>query len=377
MNSLVDGSQYLVAGLCIAVLFTGAIFLIAVATWRKKERTYRAANLYLFSFFLVVCLQMLEIISFQLEFIHSVPHLVNLFDPYVALAPFLIYAYIREINGFPLDRIISIVPHLTPGIIILLLNIPVWMLSAEDKVTFALQNYYLANQRLVNYAPSADENLFFVGLLTLFYWWLLGSYLKQSRRTKGTIKRLSRNIRALVLLNACVLTGLGIAWSLPGTYLALLGMFIIDTGYVLYYFLNQVRLPKSSTANPVNSSTEVSKRNQISDDVLAAYEVLKQTIKKGAFRENDLSLRKLADDCGVSTHLASKAINDCTGQNFYDWVNEYRVNDAKRLLIEKPGANVSPICYEVGFNTKSTFYKAFKKIEGQTPNEYRKRQVQN
>lgn len=376
MNSLIDGSQYLVAGLCIAVLFTGIVFLIVVATWRKNENSYRAANLYLFSFFLVVCLQMLEIISFQLEFIHSVPHMVNLFDAYVALAPFLIYAYIREINGFPVDRLGTILPHLTPAIIIVLLNIPVWMLTAEDKVTFALQNYYLEQHRFVNYAPSADENMFYVGLLTLLYWWKLGGYLEKSRRTKGTIKRLSENIRLLVLFNAFVLIGLGLAWSIPGTYLALLGMFIVDTGYVLYYFLNQVQLPKSITTIPAKPSTQIPAKNQISDDVLSAYEVLKQAIKKGAFRENDLSLRKLADNCGVSTHLASKAINDCAGQNFYDWVNEYRINDAKRLLIEKPGANVSPICYEVGFNTKSTFYKAFKKIEGQTPNEYRKRQAQ-
>ena len=374
---LIDGSQYLVASLCTAVLFTSAIFLIVVATWQKKEKAYRLANLYLFSFFLLVCLQMFEILSFQFQLIHRAPHLINVFDPYIALAPFFIYAYLREINGFSFSNIKLILPHMIPALVVFLLNIPAWMLGAEDKLQFALHNYYLENRPLANLAPSADETMLFLGLIVLLYWWQLRRYTKQSHRNKRAIKQLSKNVNRLVLLNGIVLISLGLVWSIPGTYLMLLAMFIVDTGYFLYYFLTDGRLPKPVASKPARATKERVQQGQYTDDVLAAFNTLKQSLEKGAYRDNDISLRTLADDCGLSTHLVSKAINECTGQNFYDWVNEYRVNDAKRLLIEKPGANVSPICYEVGFNTKSTFYKAFKKIEGLTPNEYRKRQAQS
>jgi len=62
-------------------------------------------------------------------------------------------------------------------------------------------------------------------------------------------------------------------------------------------------------------------------------------------------------------------------QTFFDYVNRWRVQDAMRLL-EQSSENVLTISNEVGFNSRSSFYTAFKKVTGNTPTAYRK-QTQN
>ena len=57
---------------------------------------------------------------------------------------------------------------------------------------------------------------------------------------------------------------------------------------------------------------------------------------------------------------------------FFDYINEYRINDAKTLLKEQTDLTVLEILYKIGFNSKSSFYTAFKKETQQTPTKYRK-----
>lgn len=94
-------------------------------------------------------------------------------------------------------------------------------------------------------------------------------------------------------------------------------------------------------------------------------------MQSGLFRDNKFSLQRLALLCGFSTHQISAAINQCSGSNFYDWLNHYRVEAAQQLLKSSDKA-VTTICFDVGFNSKSTFNTAFKKITGYTPSQYRK-----
>jgi len=87
--------------------------------------------------------------------------------------------------------------------------------------------------------------------------------------------------------------------------------------------------------------------------------------------DNELRLVHLADQLGFSTHLLSKVINKKSGKNFNQFVNDYRLQEAKRLLIENPEYNIKTIYFDVGFNNKATFYNAFKKEFHCTPIQYR------
>jgi AraC-like DNA-binding protein len=92
------------------------------------------------------------------------------------------------------------------------------------------------------------------------------------------------------------------------------------------------------------------------------------------YQDPDLHLDGLADSVGISTRSLSALINGHHKQNFYDFVNDYRVRDAQRQL-EDPSLKsktIQKIFEDAGFSSKSTFHTYFKKVTGKTPSEYRK-----
>lgn len=86
-----------------------------------------------------------------------------------------------------------------------------------------------------------------------------------------------------------------------------------------------------------------------------------------------LSLPQLAAHLEVSVHYLSQSINQQSGQNFFDFINGLRVTEAQRRLQEQRALNILTIAMDVGFNSKSAFYTAFKKYAGMTPGAYRKK----
>ena len=64
-------------------------------------------------------------------------------------------------------------------------------------------------------------------------------------------------------------------------------------------------------------------------------------------------------------------LNDNMQLRYTDLVNQYRIEEACRLIESNSHYNLEAIAYEVGFNSKSTFYATFKKIKGTTPSRFR------
>ena len=92
------------------------------------------------------------------------------------------------------------------------------------------------------------------------------------------------------------------------------------------------------------------------------------------FTDAKLSLESLAEELKISTSFLSSIINKGNKTSFTDYINDYRVNQAKELLKDVEYANykILSIGMESGFNSKSTFYSAFKKHTGITPVQYKK-----
>lgn len=89
------------------------------------------------------------------------------------------------------------------------------------------------------------------------------------------------------------------------------------------------------------------------------------------YLDSDLNLDGLASMLNISRHQTSQLINEHFNKNFCDFINRYRVMEAKRLLIEEgTKLNMEHIGYKCGFNNRSSFYRAFKKHEGMAPSEY-------
>lgn len=89
-------------------------------------------------------------------------------------------------------------------------------------------------------------------------------------------------------------------------------------------------------------------------------------------RDPNLSLWSLARHIGASPNYISQTLNDNIGESFFDFVNGYRIADAQ-IILRSTDQTVLSITYDVGFNSRSSFYTAFKKSTGQTPTAYRQK----
>ncbi|MGI9288465.1 MAG: helix-turn-helix domain-containing protein [Pseudomonadales bacterium] len=92
--------------------------------------------------------------------------------------------------------------------------------------------------------------------------------------------------------------------------------------------------------------------------------------------ESALNLPALAKIAAIKPHDLSRVINTQARVSFYEFVNGYRVDAAKALLItdNKVKRTMLDIAMDVGFNSQSTFYSHFKKHTGMTPKQFRDRQ---
>jgi AraC-like DNA-binding protein len=87
----------------------------------------------------------------------------------------------------------------------------------------------------------------------------------------------------------------------------------------------------------------------------------------------ELVLQDLADHMQSSSKVLSQVINQQSGLNFFDFINSYRCEEVKRIMADAdPKVTILEIMYEAGFNSKSSFNKEFKKLNGITPTEFRK-----
>jgi AraC-like DNA-binding protein len=113
------------------------------------------------------------------------------------------------------------------------------------------------------------------------------------------------------------------------------------------------------------------KAEQILDDLLSI-----MTTEK-IYTNSDLTLSQLADKLSVSPHNLSEVINTQLRQNFFDFINQYRVEQVKKDLVhsEKLHYKLLAIAYDAGFNSKTAFNTIFKKVTGSTPSEFRDKNI--
>ncbi|MGB0891074.1 MAG: helix-turn-helix domain-containing protein [Flavobacteriaceae bacterium] len=95
-------------------------------------------------------------------------------------------------------------------------------------------------------------------------------------------------------------------------------------------------------------------------------------IEKEFYKNANIKLKDISKELGVSSHQLSQLLNDNLGKSFALFINEYRVEEAKRIIISNHQFTLEAIGFEAGFSSKSTFYAAFKKIVGKTPAAYKK-----
>ena len=95
--------------------------------------------------------------------------------------------------------------------------------------------------------------------------------------------------------------------------------------------------------------------------------------EKNPYLDVDLSIHDVSDELEIPRHYLTQVINGMLGKNFYTFINEYRIEEVKKLLTDEAYSKftLTSIAFEAGFNSKSSFNSVFKTATGMTPSQFK------
>ncbi len=170
--------------------------------------------------------------------------------------------------------------------------------------------------------------------------------------------------------------GLSVDFGFDPSYIffVLIVLFVLFLGY--FGIRQQDIFANPATAKEIvepKSKSEYQNSGLKEDDAKVLQNRLRRLMEeKKPYLEPKLTLAGLANQLDVSVNYLSQTINQYEGKNFYDFVNEYRVNEfiqAIKIPANK-NYNILGLAFDAGFNSKSSFNQIFKKQTGKTPSEF-------
>jgi AraC-like DNA-binding protein len=140
-------------------------------------------------------------------------------------------------------------------------------------------------------------------------------------------------------------------------------------------FIESYRYSRQSNDTDLTPVKKYEKSGLTEEKVDEYYKRLDKLIKEEKpYLDSNLTLKQLADRLEISAHNLSQIINTRLNQNFFDYINKYRIEEVKRFLKDPEKKNITLLSlgFDAGFNSKSSFNSIFKRLTGKTPSEYQK-----
>ena len=370
------------AKLLVALNFLGvAQALLLAAALLSVKRGNRIANRFLAAFVTVLAISVGGSTMASEPLIFLYPHLLKIQDPSHYLAAPLLFLYVRTLitgrSGSGKKNLLHFIPF---GLCFLFLA-PFYFQSGEAKlISIGSYSYFWHRWTYVRSTVLLVQVITYLSLIAL----MLAAY---SRRLKRQASPGDKYVLFQVRFMLATLTAVWVMGSLKYVLTTLypaydtetvdlivpasLSVFVYAMGY------NGLRRPEVLTGmddlppspRRYEKSTLTLER---SDTYLQRLLDLMNTEKP--YMDGELTLQKLAKALAVSPHHLSQTINEQLNQNFIDFINAYRIEEAKRMLVDpaKKHYSILAVSEGVGFNSKSAFNTAFKKHVNMTPSEFRK-----
>ena len=271
----------------------------------------------------------------------------------------LLYFYLKGnlTDNFRFQR--KDILHFIPFIIMMILSI----------IFILPQNHFVTWQ----YKPRIYNTTFLLSFNLVYF--IMAMRLLKKKKSK---KNIETKVMWLLLVSFIVL------WLIQLNFLVILNFFRIYKycphmtslySICAFLFINLIAFFASRKSEFYNQL----KRYEISSLQKSEINLYKLKLihlmeKNKPYLNQSLSLLDLANQLALPHRELSQVINESFNQNFYDFINSYRIDDFERILDNGSNSKktILEIAYEVGFNSKSAFNRAFKKQTGITPKEYKK-----
>ncbi len=261
-----------------------------------------------------------------------------------------------------------------PFLMIVILLTPLYLLDGEEKIIF------IKNSTLMEISWNIKIAIILINSWTIFY---LLKTLKalSSILTLELLKQdFKLQILAILLLLTSVATfsGFTIFFLSPKGTITILARIL--TLIIFFFFFLREKYPFFFHQVQVILLTERKKKNsQLTNINLSDLEkkVNASFSEEKLYRMEDFSLTFWATHLGISQHQLSEFLNSHLKKSFFQLTNQARINEAKDLIVKEPKKSILNIAFEVGFPSKSTFYDAFRREMGMTPQDFRKKSKKN
>ncbi len=365
------------------ITITQGVFVLSLLAFRYRLRPVQ--HLYLFLLICVLLWFQAEFLSVRLPYdIPIQPFYGTRYGAWLIVGP-LFYFYARAIVGKPIMSLTAIILHVAP-FFVFAWAIP---LLTYDVLSFRQVNYGMLTtfdpfNKSVSFMQYAYSTVFIVqflhGLLYLFVTYaLISNYEIKLTATYSSLDtgslRWAKILTMLLLLAVVLISLFLLLFFFRQSYNRSLDyLYVIPTSvliYVISYKLAGVSWPSGD--DQVTRSSKYEKSSLKYDQAKAyALQIEKFMEVSKPYLNNELRMQEFAGMVKIPPHHVSQVINEHLNTTFFDFINRYRVDEAKRLILAEPKSSLLEIAFKAGFNNKTSFNNAFKKFTSQTPAEFRK-----
>jgi AraC-like DNA-binding protein len=350
----------------------GVLLALALLSANDEKKT---ANRLLAALILTISIVIGGAVLLSSNYVFVYPHLSRLHHPFAFLGGPLLFLYIRELisveNRFERRDFL----HFIPFSLCLIYLLPYFLSGRAEKIQVLSSEYVQPSLGQWFYIRSA----FFIVQFLVYLVLIVVTIVQYSRGRKRLNLPRDRavlfEVRFFVIASLLLWIGALLRYALDRTgktnLLVPLGASMIV--YALGYL--KMRRPQGLTISE-KPPTKKYEGSTLTPERATTYLSRLQTfmVDKKPYTDGELTIQKLAEQVSIPANHLSQTINERLGQTFSDFVNSYRVDDAKKFLVDpaKRHYSVLAIGEEVGFNSKSSFNSVFKKLVNMTPSEFRK-----
>jgi AraC-like DNA-binding protein len=361
----------------ILTLLGGAQGILLALALLGLKQSNRTATRLLAAFMTISSISIGGSVLHSTKLILVYPHLNQIATPFHFLFGPIMFLYIRVATSRVRLRKTDLL-HFVPSVLCALYYLPLYLGSREHKldyITAAFQNYPPTEWRIRSVLLVFQSLPYLILAVSMF--------LDHNRRAKDSSSpgaRLQllwlRSFIVMILITA----GAGLlrlVFSFRAESMLLVPLCFSVMVYVAGYMA--LKHPEAlAGVDGLDESTPAKKyeKSNLTPERAEAYlkKLLNVMKTERPYIDGDLTLQKLADRLSIPVNHLSQIINERLGQNFFDFINSYRVKEAQELLVDaaKKHYTVIAIAEEVGFSSKSAFNAVFKKHVNMTPSEFRK-----
>lgn len=357
---------------CLLGVVHGAFLCVVLWTHRRGRRT---ANRLLAAVVGLYSLQLLEIVLYWTKVLLEAPHLwgATWFFPYL-YGP-LLYLYARAMTGASFAWKRGQAAHLLPFVFAVTLFAPFYLQSGTAKAASLEATYVRTGEVSVN----AWMLGFWLAQFILFAIYLALSIRQVGKDSSLQHRWLRRLVAAFSLTFACwFFYGLAVGFGFPYQKAIDLAAVLAMTATIYGVGYAALRQPEifvgelDGAPSKERYAGSTLKQSDANDYATRLKELMES---QKPYQDAELRLEGLARLMGVPPHHLSQVINQGFGLNFNDFVNRYRVDEAKRLMTDSKhqSETLLSLAFEAGFNNKTSFNQAFKKFTRMTPSHFRNR----